>query len=62
MIGRLIGTLAAKAPPQVLVDVHGVGYELDVPMSTFYHLPAVTESFTIIHNDEADNVLSYNFV
>ena len=41
MIGRLVGTLAAKNPPQVLVDVHGVGYELDVPMSTFYPLPAV---------------------
>ncbi|HYE70794.1 MAG TPA: OB-fold domain-containing protein, partial [Aquabacterium sp.] len=33
MIGRLIGTLAEKAPPQVLVDVNGVGYEVDVPMS-----------------------------
>ena len=40
MIGRLTGTLLEKNPPQILVDVHGVGYELDVPMSTFYGLPA----------------------
>lgn len=39
MIGRLTGTLLEKNPPQILVDVHGVGYEVDVPMSTFYHLP-----------------------
>ena len=43
MIGRLIGILAQKQPPQVLVDVQGVGYEIDVPMSTFYQLPAVGE-------------------
>ena len=41
MIGRLSGTLAEKSPPMVLVDVHGVGYEVDVPMSTFYNLPAL---------------------
>lgn len=40
MIGKLTGTLLEKTPPQVLVDCHGVGYEVDVPMSTFYHLPA----------------------
>lgn len=40
MIGRLAGTLLEKNPPQILVDAHGVGYELDVPMSTFYGLPA----------------------
>lgn len=40
MIGRLSGRLIAKHPPQIVVDVHGVGYELDVPMSTFYQLPA----------------------
>ncbi|MBU3651589.1 MAG: Holliday junction branch migration protein RuvA [Limnohabitans sp.] len=41
MIGKLSGTLIEKQPPQVLVDCHGVGYEVDVPMSTFYNLPAV---------------------
>jgi holliday junction DNA helicase RuvA len=48
MIGRLVGTLAAKAPPQVLVDVHGVGYEVDVPMSTFYGLPALGQPVTLL--------------
>jgi len=40
VIGHLFGKLAAKNPPQILVEVGGVGYELDVPMSTFYALPA----------------------
>ena len=40
MIGRIAGTLLAKQPPHIVVDVHGVGYELDVPMSTLYQLPA----------------------
>ena len=48
MIGRLTGTLAEKAPPQVLVDVGGVAYEVDVPMSTFYNLPAVGERLTLL--------------
>ena len=39
MIAHLSGTLLAKNPPQIVLDVHGVGYELDVPMSTFYKLP-----------------------
>ena len=39
MIGKLTGTLSDKNPPQVLVDCHGVGYEVHVPMSTFYSLP-----------------------
>jgi Holliday junction DNA helicase RuvA len=48
MIGRLTGTLAEKSPPQVLIDVGGVGYEIDVPMSTFYNLPALGERVTLL--------------
>jgi Holliday junction DNA helicase RuvA len=48
MIGSLRGTLAAKTPPQVLLEVHGVGYEIDVPMSTFYNLPALGESVVLL--------------
>ena len=47
MIGRLTGVLAVKLPPQVLLDVQGVGYELDVPMSTFFQLPGVGEKVTL---------------
>lgn len=47
MIGRLTGTLLEKNPPQVLLDVHGVGYDVDVPMSTFYNLPANGEKVTL---------------
>ena len=48
MIGRLHGQLAEKNPPQVLVDCHGVGYEVDVPMSTFYNLPEVGGTVTLL--------------
>ncbi len=48
MIGRLTGTLAGKTPPTLLVDVGGVGYEVDVPMSTFYQLPALGEPVTLL--------------
>ncbi|MCK5001890.1 MAG: Holliday junction branch migration protein RuvA [Gammaproteobacteria bacterium] len=47
MIGRLSGTLLEKHPPQLLVDVQGVGYELESPMSTFYQLPAIGESVVL---------------
>jgi Holliday junction DNA helicase RuvA len=47
LIGRVTGRLAAKAPPQVLVDVAGVAYEIDVPMSTLYALPATGETVTL---------------
>ena len=43
MIGRITGILIEKRPPQVVVEAAGVGYEIDVPMSTFYHLPALGE-------------------
>jgi Holliday junction DNA helicase RuvA len=47
VIGRISGVLTQKQPPQVLVDVQGVGYELDVPMSTFYQLPAIGDRITL---------------
>ena len=48
MIGRLHGLLAEKNPPQVLVDCQGVGYEVDVPMSTFYNLPETGQAVTLL--------------
>lgn len=48
MIGRLSGILVEKNPPQVVLDVHGVGYELDVPMSTFYNLPEKGEELCLL--------------
>ena len=48
MIGRLHGILIEKNPPQVVVDCNGVGYEVDVPMSTFYHLPSVGDKVSLL--------------
>jgi holliday junction DNA helicase RuvA len=47
MIGRLTGLLLEKTPPQILLDVQGVAYEVDVPMSTFYSLPALHEKVVL---------------
>lgn len=47
MIGRLYGKLVLKAPPSLMVDVGGVGYEVEAPMSTFYKLPALGEAVTL---------------
>jgi Holliday junction DNA helicase RuvA len=48
MIGRIHGTLIDQAPPQILVDCAGVGYELLLPMSSFYNLPAVGQTVTLL--------------
>jgi Holliday junction DNA helicase RuvA len=63
MIGRLSGTLIEKNPPQILLDVGGVGYEVDVPMSTFYNLPALGEPVTLLihHAAREDGQFLYGF-
>lgn len=48
MIGRLAGRLVEKNPPSIVVDVNGIGYEVDVPMSTFYPLPALGEQVQLL--------------
>lgn len=48
MIGKLTGTLSDKNPPELVLDCHGVGYEVNVPMSTFYNLPALGETVTLL--------------
>lgn len=63
MIGRISGTLLEKAPPSLLVDVAGVGYEIDAPMSTFYTLPALGEKI-VLHSHllvREDAQLLYGF-
>ena len=64
MIGRLKGTLIHKAPPWLVVDVNGVGYELEAPMSTFYELPdAGREVFLFTHYaQKEDSVSLYGFL
>lgn len=63
MIGRLSGLLAEKTPPKILIDVGGVGYEVDVPMSTFYGLPATGEPVTLLihHLIREDGQFLYGF-
>jgi len=48
VIGRLAGLLVEKTPPSLVLDVQGVGYEVDAPMSTFYNLPMVGEPVTLL--------------
>jgi holliday junction DNA helicase RuvA len=48
MIGKLTGTLAEKNPPQIILDCGGVGYEVDVPMSTFYNLPGLGDKVSLL--------------
>ena len=64
MIGRLKGVLIHKQPPWLVVDVHGVGYELEAPMSTFYDLPDVgREVFLFTHYaQKEDSVSLYGFL
>ena len=63
MIGRLSGLLAEKNPPQLLVDVGGIGYEVDVPMSTFYNLPTLGDPVTLLihHAVREDGQFLYGF-
>ncbi len=64
MIGRLRGTLVAKQPPWILVDVAGVGYEMEAPMSTFYDLPEVGREVVLCthHAVKEDSVALYAFL
>jgi len=64
MIGRLSGTLLEKNPPTLLIDVNGVGYEVDVPMSTFYDLPPAGERVVLLIHQvvREDAHLLYGFL
>ncbi|HET7929953.1 MAG TPA: Holliday junction branch migration protein RuvA [Rhodanobacteraceae bacterium] len=64
MIGRLHGTLIGKRPPWIVLDVHGVGYELEVPMSTLYDLPDVGKDVTLLthYAHKEDTVALYGFL
>jgi len=64
MIGRLRGTLILKAPPALMVEVGGVGYELDAPMSTFYDLPDLGREVTLFthYAVKEDSVALYGFL
>lgn len=64
MIGRLRGTLLSKQPPSLLVDVAGVGYEVEAPMSTIYDLPGVGKEVILLihHAVKEDSVALYGFL
>jgi len=64
MIGRLKGTLVHKQPPWLVVDVHGVGYELEAPMSTFYDLPELGREIALFthYAQKEDSVSLYGFL
>jgi holliday junction DNA helicase RuvA len=64
MIGRLKGILVHKQPPWLMVDVGGVGYELEAPMSTFYDLPELGREVTLFthHAQKEDSVALYGFL
>jgi Holliday junction DNA helicase RuvA len=64
MIGRLKGILVAKQPPWIMVDVGGVGYEMEAPMSTFYDLPEVGQPVTLCthYAVKEDSVALYGFL
>ncbi len=64
MIGRLKGVLVSKHPPWLMVDVNGVGYELEVPMSTFFDLPEVGAEVTLCthYAVKEDTVALYGFL
>ncbi|HEX7028699.1 MAG TPA: Holliday junction branch migration protein RuvA [Gammaproteobacteria bacterium] len=63
MIGRLTGVLAAKQPPALLLDVNGVGYDVDAPMSTFYKLPEIGQKVVLlVHTHVREDALQlYGF-
>lgn len=64
MIGRLRGVVIYKQPPSLVVDVHGVGYELEAPMSTFYDLPDVGREVSLFthYAQKEDSVALYGFL
>ncbi|MCF7221998.1 Holliday junction branch migration protein RuvA [Marilutibacter chinensis] len=64
MIGRLKGTLVHKQPPWLVIDVHGVGYELEAPMSTFYDLPDIGREVALFthYAQKEDSVSLYGFM
>ena len=64
MIGRLRGTLIAKQPPSLLIEVGGIGYEVEAPMSTIYDLPGIGKEVILLthHAVKEDSVTLYGFL